>query len=187
MTNEYSVACVLDNASIEHLVSNISFLEKENYPHISLFQFKCNDANLLRVFKENIKNLFVSKNFLTTRISLVEKNIFLNIADDSTLQAASDQLADLYAAHTSVKEYLSQIDFSELSADQAAMTKKFGIYWVKKFFEPHVTLSYEKYFNEDLHVKMPASVNVLHPDIYQIDRLGRISFDRTNLLIVDNL
>lgn len=71
---------------------------------------------------------------MTIDISQVENNIFLNIADDSTIKNASDQSAEFYNEHCKNKQPLSQINLAELNLEEAELTRKYGIYWIKENF-----------------------------------------------------
>lgn len=173
MISEYSIACLLDTSSHEQLKIYIPFLEKQNRPHISLFQFKCGD-NFLSFWKNYIPRLKISSKFFTAGINLVEGNIFLDIEDDSTLQTASDSLAEAYFTLCPYKEHLSQINLEQLTLEQADLVKKYGIHWVKEHFRPHVTLAYNNILYNGLDLIIPDSVNITDPNIYLIDNLGRI-------------
>jgi hypothetical protein len=173
MKNEYGIACLLNNDSIKSL-EHIPFLEKENIPHVSLFQFRCEDDNFISFMRENIKQLTLSNQFETTNISQEGNNIFLNITDDSTLQKSSDQIAETYFKNCHSKEFLSQINFSELTYAQKELVKKYGIYWIKQFYQPHVTLLYEQKLDSLPDLQIPKFLTVQPPDIYKIDGKGRI-------------
>ena len=172
--NEYTIACLIDKLSVTLLRRKIPFLDKSNYPHISFFQFKTTDKKLLSYLENFIQELSISNMFLTNGIKLVEDNIFLDIHDDSTLQTASDKLAELYFTHCKHKMPLSQINFMQLEETQLNLVKKYGIYWIKENFRPHVTLAYENYINLDLNLNAPESINIISPGIYPIDKIGRI-------------
>ncbi len=173
MISEYSIACLLDNPSCEQLKANFTFLEKKNRPHISLFQFRCNDI-FLSFWKNRITDLKISSEFFTTGVNLVEGNIFLDIQDDSTLQIASDRLAEAYFTQFPYKQNLSQINLAQLTPEQTGLVKKYGIYWVKKYFRPHVTLAYSNVFYNRMNLMIPDSIKIIKPNIYLIDHLGRI-------------
>lgn len=85
MTNEYG-ACLLDELSSKKLQNHIPFLDKENHPHISFFQFKCKDERFLISLKKYISRLFLPIKIVTDKISFVENNIFLDLKDDSSLR-----------------------------------------------------------------------------------------------------
>jgi hypothetical protein len=174
MGNEFGIACLLDRASIEQLTTAIPFVENENYPHISLFQFRCEDKNFLTLIKKYLCNIVISSDFLTINVSQTENNIFLNIADDSTLKTASDQLAEFYSANYQGKKILSQINLDELNSLQIYLVNKYGIYWIKEGYHPHVTIAYEKKLDCNIAFKFPHYLKILPPNIYAIDHLGRI-------------
>jgi len=175
MDKEFGIACILEKTSTDEIIKYIPFLEKNNYPHISLFQFRCDDKKFLSSIKEYLKKVLVSKEFLTGDISLVEENVFLNIVDDSTLKYASDQLAEFYSENCYCKEPLSQINFTELNSEQTELVNKYGIYWVKQNFHPHITLSYNRQTSGIFNVPSPLSLKVRMLDLYPIDTLGRIN------------
>lgn len=173
INNEYTIACLLNDSSVQALQSYVPFLEEQNYPHISLFQLRCDDG-FLSLLGKYLDNLKVSSLFATTGISVVENNIFLDVLDDSTLQKVSDQLADIYFNYCPNKEPLSQINSSSITLSDNELVKKYGIYWVKENFRPHVTLLYEKYDNYNLDYTFPKHICALEPHIYRIDHKGKI-------------
>lgn len=173
MTQEYSIACLLDEASIWQLKSAIPFLETGNYPHVSLFQFRSSDRRFLSFLHTQLKYLHLSSRYATGGVSQVGRNVYLDIVDDLTLQAASDKLADLYFQHCRHKELLSQINLMELDADLHLLANQYGNYWIKHHYRPHVTLLYHRR-PPDLDINPPVSVTLLPIGIYPIDPLGRI-------------
>ena len=174
MNNEYGIACLLDECSANKLSELVPFLEPGFPPHVSLFQFKSTDNQFFSLISKHTENLFISNHFSTKSISTVENNIFLDIMDDSTLKTSSDKSAEFYFSYLKNKEPLSQIDISELDSDQFDLTKKYGIYWIKNYFRPHVTLLYNKLLDSHVKVRIPETICLLPPKIYPIDHLGRI-------------
>lgn len=173
MMQEYSIACLLDEPSIRQLKDSIPFLDNENHPHVSLFQFRSRDEDFLNYIKSQLKNFYLSNPYLTGRVSQVEKNVYLDIVDDLTLQKASDKLADIYSVCCDHKEPLSQIKIMQLDAEKMHLVSTYGNYWVKQNYRPHVTLLYHKQ-PPDLTVMPPVSVTLQPAEIYVIDPMGRI-------------
>ena len=174
MSKEYSIACLLNNATSEELFKCISFIEQDNSPHISLFQFKCDDQNFLTSLRKYTNNLIISTKFFIDKISWVESNIYLDIKDDSTLKKSSDQIAEFYFNHCQIKKPLSQIDFTQLNSSDVDLVRKYGIYWIKQNFRPHVTLAYQRKLAGNFNITPPKIIKILPLDIYEIDPVGKI-------------
>lgn len=175
--NEYGIACLIKSNTSEKLHSHIPFLDKENIPHVSLFQFKCYDINFINIFNQFVKNIYVSATYKTEKISIVEDNVFLDIKDDSSLKCASQLIADFYSENCKEIHPLSQINLSTLTSLQKSLVEKYGIYWIKQNFQPHVTLAYESNLTGNFNFILPQHVELDSPAIYSIDAIGRIIQD----------
>lgn len=173
MTNEYGVACLLEKHSVVKLRQTIPFLDKDNHPHISLFQFKDTNIHFLPRLRSEVSKLKLSQKFNISGISKIENNIFLDILDDSTLKAASTQIAEFYFLHCITKEPLSQVNLNCLDQTRIALVKKYGIYWIQQYFNPHITLAYDKFIALNYNIS-EFLIEIKTPCIYPIDKLGRI-------------
>lgn len=174
MINEYGVACLLESDSVDQLRRTLPFMDQHNLPHISLFQFKSDDLDFITRMQRKIESLVTSNRFLTSDIAPAGDNLFLDVVDDQTLLAASDCVSEFYASDCEEKEPLSQIYMSELSNEKQGLVRRYGIYWIRHYFRPHVTLSYDSIPCYDLSIKLPDSVGVLPIGLYPIDSVGRI-------------
>jgi len=175
MLNEFGIACILHDESINELNHSFTFIDKSNIPHISLFQFKSNSNQLVELLTKELTNINTPLTLQTSDIFVYENNIFLNILDEGYFKKSSDYISNYFYSNNDHIEPLSQINVSELNADQKYLVDKYGIYWIQENYQPHITLCYEDTnMQTENNINIPTFIKIHPPQIYPIDSLGRI-------------
>jgi hypothetical protein len=174
MNHEYTIACILSQDTTRQLQSVFPSLDTLNIPHISLFQFQNNQYEIIKAMTAQLQTIQITNEFTANSIVLAGENVFLNIVHNQSLANASNVIADYYSLLCREVKPLSQIKLSELNDEESQLVKKYGIYWIKQKFHPHVTLSYQPLTIEKSSMNSPIFIRFDQVGIYPIDHVGRI-------------
>lgn len=177
MTDEFGVACPVTPETRVLLQDTFYFMDRENYPHISLFQFRC-EKRRLSCMEKIVSRINISSEFLSAGFSIEGGSLFLDILDDGTLRSSSDLISDWFSSIFKTVAPLSQINNNDLTIEQKELVHQYGIWWVKQYFCPHITLSYENSSMINPATHHALKIKILKPSIYPIDIAGRIIFDQ---------